>query len=58
MRITQAILLALVHLALSRGPVTVLGEMAMSAIDGPPAECNTPLHSWLYYTPGQKNERP
>ncbi len=23
-----------------------------------PAECNTPLHAWLYYTPGEKNEHP
>ncbi len=51
---THAILLALVHLSLSRGPATVLGEIAMSVIDGPPAECNTPLHSWLYYNSGEK----
>jgi hypothetical protein len=32
---SHKIILALVHLALSRGPVTVLGEIAMSVIDGP-----------------------
>jgi hypothetical protein len=30
----------------------------MSLIYGPPAECNTPLHTWLYYTQGEINEHP
>jgi hypothetical protein len=31
-------------------------EIAMSVIYGPPAEYKTPLHAWLYYTQGEKNE--
>ncbi len=32
--------------------------IVMSVFQGPPAECNPPIHSWLYYTPGETNEHP
>jgi hypothetical protein len=56
--IFPVILLALVHLAFLQSGGPVAWEIAMSLIYGPPAECNTPLHAWLYYTQAEKSEHP
>ncbi len=57
--ISDAALLALVHLVFLQGVGRVAWEIALSSIYGPPAECNsTPLHLWLYYTQAEKSEHP
>ncbi len=43
-------------LAAKKRPGCYPRKITMSVIYGPPAECNRPLHSCLYYTWGEKNE--
>jgi hypothetical protein len=56
--ILDAVLLALVHLVCLEGDGPVACEIALSSIYGPPAECNTLLHMWLYYIQAEKSEDP